>query len=130
MGDLRIIIDGNAANEAADELTAILREDEECVVVSRSAASAVPDGTHKTVDPTALVSVILAIPSAVLAVMDLADRLRKRGKAQKLTAAANRLRHEKRVTITVVGPDGTTWSLDRLEADTVLEIAQQSTGAP
>ncbi len=130
MGDLRIIVDGDAANEAADQLTAILREGEEPGVVSRSVASAVPDGTHKTVDPIALVGVILAIPSAVLAVMDLADRLRKRGKAQKLTAAANRLRREKRVTITVVAPDGTTWSLDRLEADTVLEIAQQSADAP
>ena len=30
------------------------------------------------------------------------------------------------MTITVVGPDGTTWSLDRLEADTVLEIADSS----
>jgi hypothetical protein len=40
-----------------------------------------PDADRKVIDPISLAALILSIPSAVLAVMDIADRLTKHRKA-------------------------------------------------
>jgi hypothetical protein len=130
MGDFRIFIDGDDAHAVADELAILLGEGERSGIVSRSVILSGADETSKTPDPITLASLMLAIPAAAVAAVNIADRVRKRDKAQKLTVTATRLRRENRVTITVVGPDGTTWSLDRIEADTVLEIAEKFAEAP
>ncbi len=129
MPDLRIVVDGDDAEHVANELSAILTDGEPAGTIVRSVNASAPDSARKVIDPVALTGVILAIPGSVLAALDIVDRLRKRGKAAQLVAAAKRFRSEKRVSISVAGPDGTTWSLDQLEADDVLEIGDRSAQA-
>jgi hypothetical protein len=123
MTDLRIVVDGEDAEDAADELSAILADGEITGAVSRSSADSVPDPRRKSIDLVALTAVILAIPGAVLSALDIVDHVRKRKKVTKLVDAAGRLRHEKRVSIFLVTPDGAKRSLDQLSADAVMEIA-------
>ncbi len=130
MADLRIVVDGDDAERAANELSAILAEGESSAVIARSPVSALPPvATRKVVDPISLAAMVLAIPGAVLATADLADRIRKRRKAERLVAAARRLQHE-RVTVSVIAPNGVLRPMEGLEADTVLEIAQQAADEP
>jgi hypothetical protein len=123
LADLRIVIDGDDAEHVADELSAILAEGEPSGTIARSVTASLPDPTRKLIDPVALAGVILAIPGSVLAAMDIVDRLRKRGKAEQLVVAAKRLRRGNRVSISISAADGTTRSLDQLQADTILELA-------
>ena len=60
---------------------------------------ALPEASRKAVDPIAVASLILSIPPFILAVVDLADRIEKRRRAQKLIAGANRLQTERKVAI-------------------------------
>ncbi len=60
-----------------------------------------PDG--KALDPVALASLAVSLPSAALAVADLADRIRKRRRAAELIDHA-RQQAACQVTITVIAP--------------------------
>ena len=51
MGDFRILIDGDGAGEAADELTAILQDGEEAAVDIVLGRGSVPEERRKFVDP-------------------------------------------------------------------------------
>lgn len=107
-------------------MSAILADGEPAGTIVYSANASVPDSARKVIDPVALTGVILAIPGSVLAALDIVDRLRKRRKAAQLVAAAKRVRAEQRLSISIAAPDGTTWSLDQLEADDVLEIGDRA----
>jgi hypothetical protein len=74
-------------------------------------------------DPLSLTGVILAIPGAVLAVIDLVDRIRKRKQAQALIDVANRISSETGVQVSLIMPEGATRGLDDLTADEVLDAA-------
>jgi len=52
--------------------------------VGEPAVTGASHDDHKVVDPVALVSMALSIPSSGLVVLDLADRIRKRRRAQEL----------------------------------------------
>lgn len=69
----------------------------------------------KVFDPVSLIALVVSLPSAALAVVDLADRIRKRRRAQELIDNARQVagqqvsvylisRH-RRVEITALGPD-------------------------
>ncbi len=89
MADFQLVVEGDGAARAADELTAILAEGEPSARIARSVATSPSDAANKSaVDPVALVNVILAVPPAVLATIDMVDRISKRKKAEKLIAAA------------------------------------------
>jgi hypothetical protein len=119
---LRIAIDGDDAETVAQELTAILAEGAS-QSITRSVKVPPPDQTSKVIDPVAVLGVILAVPSSLLAVGDIVDRIHKRKKASDLVSVAKRLCREKRVSIVITAADGSTFSLDQLEADRVLAIA-------
>ena len=59
------------------------------------AAAATAAGTsqddRKVIDPVSLAALVLSFPSAVLAVQDLADRIRKRRRAKELIDQAQQL---------------------------------------
>ena len=63
-------------------------------------------GDRKGLDPVSLTSLVLSIPSAVLAVQDLADRIRKRRRAKELIDLAQQLASQ-RVTINVMSRNRT-----------------------
>ena len=57
----------------------------------------------KAIDPVAVASLVLSIPSAALAVADLADRIRKRRRAAELIDHARQLA-ARQVTIYLISP--------------------------
>ena len=129
MPDLTFLLAGARAEAAAASLGAVLTEGESVTVSSRPAAT-LPESVRKSIDPLALASLILAVPGAVLAVLqgigqatDLLERRAKRRKAQALLDEARRLRDETGVETYMLLPGGTPRPLALLEADEVLEIA-------
>jgi hypothetical protein len=77
----------------------------------------------KAIDPVAAASLALSIPSAALAVADLADRIRKRRRAAELIDHAQQLA-ARQVTVYLVSP-GRATDLSTLTPDQLLDLADE-----
>jgi hypothetical protein len=94
----------------------------EIVDAPAEAAAAAGAGHHddsKVIDPVAVASLVLSIPSAALAVADLADRIRKRRRAQELMDHAQHLAAQQ-VSIYLIS-HGRTTDLRTLTPDQLLD---------
>jgi hypothetical protein len=78
------------------------------------------DDPGKNIDPVSLAALILSIPSTVLAVSDLADRIRKRRRATELIEHAQQLA-DQQVTLTLVTKTRTV-ELRTLTPDKLLDL--------
>jgi hypothetical protein len=125
MGNLHIIIEGARAESAADKLNVFLTEAGENATMSRIQSSELPEEVRRVIDPLSLIGIILSIPGAVLAAMDLVDRIRKRKKAQALIDVAKQVSSDTGVQISIVMVEGATCRLDQLTADEVLDAAEK-----
>jgi hypothetical protein len=76
--------------------------------------------TDKVIDPVALASLVLSIPSAALAVADIGDRIHKRRRARHLIDHAQQLANHL-TTITLLTPDGAR-ELAHLDPDQLLDL--------
>jgi hypothetical protein len=85
---------------AGNAIEAITREWGHPVATSPAPAQS-GDREGKNIDPVALASLVVSIPSAALAVMDLADRITKRKRAAQLIGQARHLEAQN-VTVTVL----------------------------
>jgi hypothetical protein len=121
MPDLIFILAGDKAAGAAEPVAAILTEGNTASVTTQTAAD-LPDTARRSVDPIALVTLILSVPAAVLASMDLVQRIAKRRKAHALIAEAQRQRDAAQVETYILLPDGTPHAVASLQADELLEI--------
>ncbi|MEV0193553.1 hypothetical protein AB0I39_34160 [Kitasatospora purpeofusca] len=106
-----------AARESIAAATASWGHPAEAVV---SAATATGPDT-KGVDPVAVVSLLLSIPSAVLAVADITDRIRKRRRAGELIERARQLSAEQQTTARLVRADRSV-DLATLTPDQLLDL--------
>jgi len=88
--------------------------------ISDAPATATEARSDKAVDPVALASLIVSLPSAALTVGDLADRIRKRRRASELIEHA-RQQAACQVTITVIAP-GRIIPLAVLSPDEVIDM--------
>ena len=79
------------------------------------------------VDPVAVASLVVSIPSAALAVHDLVDRMRKRRRAKELVDRAAELRAQQ-VAVWVVRPGRPPTELATLDPDEVLELVDGPAG--
>jgi hypothetical protein len=77
----------------------------------------------KAIDPVAVVSLVLSVPSAALAVADLADRIRKRRRAADLIDHARQLA-ARQVTVYLIS-HGRTTELSTLTPDQLLDLADE-----
>jgi hypothetical protein len=125
MANLNVIVEGAEAEKAADQLTVVFAEAGENATVSRIQVSELPEEARRVIDPLTLIGVILSIPGAVLAAMDLVDRIRKRKKAQTLIDAAKLVSNDTKAQISIVTLEGTTRRLDQLTADDMLDVAEK-----
>jgi len=131
MGEARItvLLQGESATEAGQEferLIATFDEGAEVQVVPPEEAS---DEVRRALDPISLLTLILAIPSAVLATMDIADRIEKRRRATRLIEEGRRLHEGKNVQTFVLMPDGSPKRLEGLTPDQLLDlVAKVRTG--
>ena len=121
--DLELLLRGHGAEAAADELEALLGGAADAGPgLARRPADTAPTGADKAVDPVAVAALVLAIPSAALAVWDLASRIQGRRKAEQVVEVAQRLRIERGVesfVLTLEGPR----ALETLDPDRLLELA-------
>ncbi|MGW5638491.1 hypothetical protein [Streptomyces sp. NPDC003832] len=78
------------------------------------------DPDTKGVDPVAVTSLVVSIPSAMLAVADIADRIRKRRRASELIERAQQLRAQQ-ATARLVREDGSV-DLAALTPDELLDL--------
>lgn len=86
-----------------------------------AAAGTGHDDGDKVIDPVAVASLVVSIPSAVLAVQDLADRIRKRHRAQELIDHAQQ-QAARQVTIYLTSVDRIV-ELRTLTPDQLLDLA-------
>jgi hypothetical protein len=82
--------------------------------------SATARDDDKTIDPMALTALVLSIPSAALAVLDLADRINKRRRAKELIDHARQLAAQE-VAVYLVG-QSTPVELNSLTPDQLLDL--------
>ena len=85
-----------------------------------TAAGTVHDDHDKVIDPVSLATLLVSIPSAALAVTDLADRIRKRRRAKELIDQAQQLA-DQQVTICVTSRSRTV-ELRTLDPDQLLDL--------
>jgi hypothetical protein len=94
-----------------------------CDIREVSDTARATDDTHvndKVTDPVAIAAMLLSIPSAALAVVDIADRIHKRRRARKLIDKARQLA-DKYTTITLITQDGPR-DLATLDPDQLLDL--------
>ena len=93
----------------------------EAPAAATTAAGTVHDDDGKVIDPVAVASLVLSVPSAALAVADLADRIRKRHRATELIGQARQLA-ARQVTVCLMSP-GRSVELSTLTPDQLLDLA-------
>jgi hypothetical protein len=120
--DLELILIGPDAADAIPELAAALGDAE--VVLTPRPLHDKADAGRKAVDPVSIAALVLSIPSAVLAALDVADRFAKRRRAKALIEAAEHLYIDRRTDVMVVTADGPI-PLTALEPDALLALVSQ-----
>ncbi len=91
--------------------------------ISEAAAESTPGAaarSDKGADPTAVIALVLSIPSTALAVLDLADRIRKRHRAQELISHAQHLASQQVTTCLIAR--SRTIELRTLTPDQLLDL--------
>ncbi len=127
--ELEILIEGAGAEELAAELGDFLK-DELGVGPRRRRSSPSPTispgATTRGVDPIGALGLVLAIPSGILAISDLAKRLETREKLDRLLAWLRRRKREAPGTRVELRPgsSGRARTLEESGTDTVLKMLE------
>ena len=121
MADVRLHLEGGDAEAAAAEIEAFVAE-AFGRRVERGPVGRARGAAGERTDPVAVAGLVLAIPGAALAAMDLAERVRLREKVGRLIALAGRLRRERGVVARVATGRGLE-ELAGLDADRVIAAA-------
>lgn len=120
---LELAITGPDATQAAEALEDILTQETD-LRPKRHLKPPIQAQGEKVIDPVAVAALVVSIPCGILAVIDLADRIRKRQKAKALTEKASALVINGNVTITVtIHGSGVPTPLHSMTPDQVLELA-------
>ncbi|MBK1661203.1 hypothetical protein [Paracraurococcus ruber] len=131
MSELTFVLAGQNTATAADQLTMVLTDGER-VRVHRTEAAALPEAERKAVDPISLAALLVSLPSAVLTVMDITDRIRKHRKAQAVIEAAQKLKAEKQIEVYLLtaseAPNQHT--VASLDADRLLDLIAAIDSSP
>jgi hypothetical protein len=120
MPELKFVVAGKQSDLAAAALVRALGPD--AGEVRRQPVTEAPDAERKVVDPISLATLILSIPAAVLAVIDIVDRLKKRRTAQAVIDAAKQARTEQQVDIYLLALDQTPQPVADLTPDRLLDF--------
>ena len=120
---IRFMVSGHDAQEASADIRRILKEelDYEAPVQQEQGAQ----DTTKAFDPVSVGGLILALPGAVLAAMDVKDRIqarmRKKQKLEKTMERINReVTHKRETTVKIQYPDGTVKETTTVETTELL----------
>ena len=93
------------------------------ITETAAAAGTIDQDDSKVIDPVSLATLVLSIPPAALAVLDLADRIHKRGRATELIGHAQQLATQ-HVTVHLITQNRTV-ELRTLTPDQLLDLADE-----
>ena len=120
---IQFIVSGHEAQDASGDIRRILKEELNYDAPVQQEQGA---GEHtKAFDPLAVAGLMLALPGAVLAAMDVKDRIQARmRKKQKLEETLERINREvtqkRETTVKIRYPDGTVKEITTVESTELL----------
>jgi len=120
MQNLDLLLNGTDPAGAAHDLSAALADTD--VQLTPRPLDAQTAAQQKNIDPVAVAALLVSIPGAVLATMDVVDRLTKRRRATTLIDTAKRIRTERGVEVMALTSTGHQCLTD-LDPDTLLALA-------
>jgi hypothetical protein len=124
MNNLQFLVSGPNAEQAARTLARLAWEGEGAGPEPQiRLAPPSRKASDKVVDPVSVATLIVALPPAILSVVDLVDRLHKRVRAKKLINAALHAEQQSHAIISIISVDDTAHPLSGLTADQLLELA-------
>jgi hypothetical protein len=123
MSELKFVLAGEQSDAAATAFVAALGP--EAASLHRQKVTEASDADRKIVDPISIAALIISIPSAVLAVMDIADRLKKRSRAKAIIDSAKQARVEQQVDVYLLTADQTSQPVADLDPDRLLNLVAE-----
>jgi len=115
----KLNVSGPEAEENAGELVEFVEKEFDCKPVCLKTGIGENRRGYRSVDPVAIAAFIVAVPSAVLATIDLVERRKKKEKVDRLLQWLQ----DKKVNITITTPNGTTMQLDAADSADILNAA-------
>ena len=125
MSDLKFHLQGSQTDATASALETFFSETFGENARRESLHISTVGETEKAVDPIAVAGLVLSIPSALLAAMDLAERLKLKEKVARLIALARREWTEHGTRIWLQRRDAPPLALDEIEPADVIDAAEQ-----
>ena len=105
--EISFIVKGQDAENGANEIKKIINDEFEYEPQILTEKESNLEGNRKVVDPITLTALILAIPGAILAVADLAGRIKNKKKLDRaLEKIQKQVVQKKEVTVKIIYPDG------------------------
>lgn len=123
MSDLRFHLQGQHAEATAEALEAFFSETFAEAARREPVRQPHPVTPERSLDPVAVAALIVSIPSGVLAVMDLAERLKLKEKIARLTTLARREWREHGTRIWLQRRNATPLALDAADPAAILDAA-------
>lgn len=128
---LEFALSGPDAAQAADSLEKILEKVTAMRPQRRIPPTERSDEKALNALTVAIASLILAIPAAVLATADIAERIAKRQKAEEIITQARQIIINGNVSMTItINGGGLPVPVQSLTADTLLELANKANQTP
>ena len=118
-------IQAHDAEVIAQKISAILAEELRAQPEVSSASRPRREGS-RAVDPVALAALIVSIPSAVLATLDILERMKKKREIEKALEKISELTHEyPDAAILLNAPDGTLLRIEKSSAAKLIDGANE-----
>ena len=118
-------IQGRNAEIIAQKVSAILAK-ELNVQAELSSSNRPIEKDRRAVDPVALAALIVSIPSAVLAALDVLERMKKKGKIEKALEKIGELMQDfPDAAIQLKAPDGTLLKVEKSNATKLIDAANK-----
>ncbi len=131
--ELQFIVEGDDAKAAASELAELVRDSFDIEVTPLVIQEGAP-GPAKKLDPNLIVAVtgavsaaaalMVAVPTAVLKVMDIVERLKKKKRVDKFKEGVDAISTRYKSTrISIRRPDGATVLIETVESNDLMDLA-------
>lgn len=120
--NFKLRIEGERAEKISKDLAVFIKDELGWEPVRELHEVRSPGNKEKVVTPLALAAIILAVPSAVLAVLDIVERMKKRKEIDRLIQWAKNQPGK----ITIISPDGTAIQLENANSGKILDAANKA----
>ena len=120
--DISIIIEGEDINAEAEKIKDIIQNELKYGAQVLPNNASLSNENTKSFDPISLTSLIIVIPSAILAIADIAERIQTKKKLDRtLEAIQKQAANKKQITIKIRYPDGMIKEISTVESVEILE---------